>query len=85
MEEGGGGGGLVVGEVRVLSKVALYRDVWEDPCTHVIQPFLESIKRGGRNYGAWEVIPVFHDLRPKGKREWEEEPVNILNAAIWSG
>ncbi len=70
-------GGVVVGEVSVLSKVALYREIWEDFCPHLIQTFLESINRGGRNYGGWEVIPVFHDLRPKGQREREEEKCQV--------
>ncbi len=78
---------MVVGEVSVLSKVALYRDVWEDPCTHLIQTFLESINRGGRNYGGWEVIPVFHNLptRVRGRKKIKFGPVNSLNAIIWSG
>ncbi len=78
------GGGLVIGEVSVLSKVALYREIWEAFCPNLTQTFLESINRGDRNYGGWEVILVFHYLRPKGQREYFEcyNPVRLSSLPL---
>ncbi len=68
MEEGGGGGvGSWGGECFIKS--GIIQGDMGDFCPNLTQTFLESINRGGRNYGVWEVIPVFHDLRPKGQRE----------------
>ncbi len=52
-------------EMRVWPRVVACVEMEKDLCLHLVQPFLENINRGCRNYGSRRLIPVLGDSHKK--------------------